>query len=404
VNRDLKPQNILVTKDGVPKLLDFGIAKILHTQDPQELNTVTLLPLMTPDYASPEQIRGDAITTASDVYSLGVILYVLLTARHPHRTKGTAPHELIRAICEVDPERPSMTAERHGLSDAKSTNSSAAVESPALEVKRRRRALAGDLDNIVLKALRKEPERRYATVEQFSEDIRRYLMGLPVMAHKDSSTYRARKFIARHKLAVAAAVLLVLSLVGGMITTLWQARVAKYERARAERRFNDVRALANSLMFDVHDSIRDLPGATAARKLIIQRAQQYLDGLAQESNRDPSLLRELAAAYEKLADVQGNGFDANVGDTAGALRNYQKAADLLQACALLEPSDGDTRRRLAQSYISLSMEHLQAGDKERAQQSMQAASLRDSLQTFPCNLHSGKPICGRECSSGIKTN
>src|SRR4029077_17655027 len=148
-----------------------------------------------------------------------------------------------------------------------------------------RRALSGDLDNIVLKALRKEPERRYATVEQFSDDIRRHLEHLPVIARKDTPGYRASKFVMRHKASVAATVAVALTLIAALLITLREARIA-------QRRFNDVRSLANSLIFDVHDSIKDLPGSTPARKLIVDRALQYLNALAQESGNDLALQRE----------------------------------------------------------------------------------------------------------------
>jgi eukaryotic-like serine/threonine-protein kinase len=243
VHRDLKPGNILVTSEGVPRLLDFGIAKILDPGSfPQALDpTMTGMRMLTPEYASPEQVRGETITTANDVYSLGVVLYVLLTGRGPYRLKSHAPHELAQAICETEPEKPSTaisggeTAEgdSEGGRPTLETASSRRGQSP----NKLRRRLRGDLDNIVLMALRKEPERRYASVEQLSEDIRRHLEGLPVIAHQDTLGYRSGKFIQRNKLAVTAVMLVVLSLVVGLAATVHEARVAGAQRARAERRF-----------------------------------------------------------------------------------------------------------------------------------------------------------------------
>jgi non-specific serine/threonine protein kinase/serine/threonine-protein kinase len=187
--------------------------------------------------------------------------------------------------------------------------------------------LSGDLDNIVLMALRKEPQRRYASVEQFAQDIRRHLEHLPVIAGKDTFAYRTSKFIARHKAGVTVATLVTVALLSATGITIRQARIARAERARAERRFNDVRKLANSLIFDVHDAIQDLPGSTPARKSIVAKAVQYLDSLAQESQPDPNLQRELAAGYRRIGEVEA----ANFRDPASALANLKKALAIRQA-------------------------------------------------------------------------
>jgi len=215
---------------------------------------------------------------------------------------------------------------------AESGETDRVVRMPEGSPARLRKRLQGDLDNIVLTALRKEPERRYQSVEQFSEDLRRHLAGLPVSARKDTLGYRGAKFIRRNRIAAAAAALVLLFLVGGIIATTWQARraraqeaVARVEKARAERRFNEVRQLAHAVLFDYHDAIKDLPGATKVRERLVKDALAYLDVLSAEAGEDPSLKRELAAAYDRVGDVRGQAYSANLGDNAGALESYQKA-------------------------------------------------------------------------------
>jgi serine/threonine-protein kinase len=219
IHRDLKPANIRVNPDGEPKLLDFGIARLLEEENAAApAQTITITSAMTPDYASPEQLRGESMTTSTDVYSLGVVLFELLTGQKPYRTKSRRIDEVARAITEQEPTKPSNAVARDQKSE---------IRSPKL--------LRGDLDNIVLTAIRKEPARRYSSVGQFAEDIRRHLDGLPIRARKDTLGYRTTKFIGRNRIAVAAAILVALAILSGLVVSLWEAKQAREQRDVAQR-------------------------------------------------------------------------------------------------------------------------------------------------------------------------
>jgi tetratricopeptide (TPR) repeat protein/predicted Ser/Thr protein kinase len=309
IHRDLKPQNILITAEGRPKLLDFGLAKLLEPDSPPTESTTAVL-LLTPSYASPEQLTGLPLTVATDIYSLGVVLYELLCGEHPYgEAKGP-----IGAACAV-------------------------LEQPPRPFRQTGIKIPADLEKIVFVALRKEAERRYASVDAFAEDIRRYLKGYPVQAAGDSLTYRSRKFFRRNRWAV----MIVLLAFAGLVTSadmIWQAK------QNAELRFQQVRRLAHAAVFDLHDAIVDLPGSTAARKLIVAQALEYLNTLAKERGNDTALTLELAQAYIKVGNAQGDPQEPNLGDPAGALASYMKARTLLLDLRRKEPSNSEIERLL----------------------------------------------------------
>ena len=226
IHRDLKPSNILVTAEGEPKLLDFGISKLLDAKNSGDKTAFTFLGAMTPEYASPEQLKGEPVSTATDIYSLGIILYKILTGRRPFDPQGKTNDEILKAVTAESPPPPSGASPFKFQISRSKLNGNGQRETPPPPGMPNPKSLRGDIDNIILKALRKEPELRYPTVEHFSADIWRFIDGLPVSARPATLSYRAGKFVRRHKAAVIAVSLIMLSLIGGLAVAGWQASVA----------------------------------------------------------------------------------------------------------------------------------------------------------------------------------
>lgn len=385
IHRDLKPSNILVEADGSPKVLDFGLAR--PTGISEQLVSMTGQILGTLPYMSPEQTRGnpDDIDIRTDVYSLGIILYEMLTGAYPYPVDGQIP-EVLRHIAESPPHRPSrMWTPDSGIYTSDRKSGPARIRSCPIDE---------DLDTIVAKVLSKEKERRYQTALDLAYDIRCYLAGEAIAARRDSTWYVLRKTMRRHRAAVVSVAAFVMLLAAwGVALTIGYSRelslnqqlreksqqtAIQRDRAleaeiRARKRFGQIREMAESFLFEFHDAIRDLPGSTEAREFVVTRSLTYLDRLAAESQEDVALMRDLVAGYMKVGDVQGALGHANLGDTQGAIASYQEAERQAKRWHELAPQEDEAIRSGADALRRIGEMRFTQGDIEGALEAYQTA-------------------------------
>lgn len=352
IHRDLKAGNILVRQAGDPRLLDFGIARLLGGNESDLQMTQPWERMLTPASASPEQAAGSVVGMASDVYSLGVLLYRLLTGISPYAGAREFASDPARVIREYEPPLASTAA--------------------ALSA-RQRRELRGDLDNILRKALEKDPSRRYHTVHEFAADIERHRDGLPVEARPASFGYRAAKFLRRNRAPVTAAALLLFTLTGGIVASLRYANRARREHQGKEREFAVLSGLMHSFLYEIDDSIRDLPGATAAHELMLRRMGDSLDHLSAEAVQDPPVLLDVAEGYRRISDVSGLGRHPHESGAAprAALGYGLKALAISRRLAAASPDDAAVRVNLSNALFSVAQNYQALGDLERAHQTLE---------------------------------
>jgi eukaryotic-like serine/threonine-protein kinase len=347
VHRDIKPSNILVNAAGEPKLLDFGLARSTELAATHQ-DSPTLY--FTPLYASPELLRGKPAAVTDDVYSLGIMLYRLLIDRRPFDSAGSTPAEIVDSVLHAEPRKASAVV--RAMAPA---NLAAVAEVRDQSPSSLQRTLEGDLDAIALKAVAPSAADRYASVAELAGDVTRYLEGRAVRAVSGGSFYRARKFVARHKVRAVAVLLILLSLTAGIVATLVEASEARRQRAAADRRFQEARELTRYMMFELQNSIQKLPGSTPIKADMVKHSLDYLDRLAAEKGNDDGLRVDIAEGYSELADVLGHPLRPNLGQAAEARDNYTKAIGLLQPVVARNPQHLRARRALAHARLMLGM-------------------------------------------------
>ncbi len=341
---DIKPANILVTPLAEPRLLDFGISRLASETTTDGALADATTQILTPSFASPEQASGRPMGVASDVFSLATLLYKLLTGRLPYAIEQATPIEAARILCQVAPALPSSVAP------------------PAFAS-----ALRGDLDTILLQALRKEPERRYPTVAAFCEDIERHLRSEPVTAHADSLAYRSAKFLRRNRVSTIVTAIAAIAVVATTAVAIRSAVAARRQRATAVRRLSDVRGLAHSYIFDLVPELQSFSGTLKVRNEVVQRALGYLQAMSRETDADPETERELALGYFTIGRLQGAQYAKSLGDRSSALDSFSRGLAIQQKLAATDPSNPKDAGLTARILIEMANLHIVSGDIETGQ-------------------------------------